>query len=514
MAACASLLIAGAAGLFLNKGNMSTPTPLKEVNFAISWVGGPSSWDPLDFDMANNIFAARMLYSTPVEATEDAELTSRVLTKYEVLNDGKEIQLTVKSDLKFEDGSPLNADDVAFAVARMAYVRPAFPVIESIVGLNEWRAQREPLKSYPKGIEVDGSKVTIHLARSETRPLFRLTLEIFSIIPRRCVDPLTNKLNCERPPESGPYKLAAGSFGNGGLTLTRREAISESYYPKKFNFQYIDSQRLREFLDANEGLPTVAFANDLDYPDAVLSEINANYATFPVAKSWHGMILLNPKRGPFDDLNCRRLFIQGFRQTFATLGLANHKQESSIFTALTPGYETADTLSTRGAGPETCTLQGQTLKWVRRGSRSPDFKVAIEATCERLGMRCEEIAAAGRPLAALLDSDVNLVSSSTGFWPADPLGDLQMLFTPNMHPAFNHITQDAELQTAIRAARAGDVGSAQALKDINRILFEKALYNVYTHHQYFYVAPKSQSASLRKTSLGLTVPYPWQLFSP
>jgi hypothetical protein len=43
-------------------------------------------------------------------------------------------------------------------------------------------------------------------------------------------------------------------------------------------------------------------------------------------------------------------------------------------------------------------------------------------------------------------------------------------------------------------------------------LFDKAIYNIYTHHQYFYVTGKEFDKSLREAPIGVTVPYPWQLF--
>jgi ABC-type transport system substrate-binding protein len=192
---CVTLLTAATFAAMSGIKTMTKPSGDMK-HFVISWVGSPSSWDPLDFDNAQNLFTARMLYATPVEASPTGDLVSRVLESFAVNSDSTVITLTVAPNLKFEDATPLTADDVAFAIARMAFVRPKFPVLESILGLDMWRKSSQPLKGYPQGISVSDRVVTIQLNKSELRPLFRFSLEPFSIIPRRCVDTATNKLKC------------------------------------------------------------------------------------------------------------------------------------------------------------------------------------------------------------------------------------------------------------------------------------------------------------------------------
>ncbi|NJL25055.1 MAG: hypothetical protein HC902_07690 [Calothrix sp. SM1_5_4] len=111
----------------------------------------------------------------------------------------------------------------------------------------------------------------------------------------------------------------------------------------------------------------------------------------------------------------------------------------------------------------------------------------------------------------LMDEGVAILSGSTGFWPLDPLGDLQMLFTQNMHKHLAAVASNSQLQSAIRAARGAHDG-IQNMHAINQILFDEAIYNIYTHHQYFYAAAKLQERVLRQSPIGVTVPYPWQVF--
>lgn len=486
-------------------------------NFVISWVGSPISWDPLDFDNANNLFAARMLYATPVEASRDGALTSRVLESFSVAPDQLKISLIVQDNLKYADGTPLTAHDVAFAIARMAYVRPQFPVLESIQGLMDWRTASNSLASFPTGIKVNGDEVSIHLTRAEPNALYRFTLEIFGIIPRRCIDTETNKLNCDRPPESGPYILASGGLKAKELEFARREGEASSA-PERIRFQFIEPSETEHVLSKEDG-NTVVFGSDLNYTDEDLSKLKERFAYLPTAKSWHGRFLINSRNPLLKSRECRQVLAQAIRNAFGDLKLQNHRLETSIFTELMPGYSPPDQLNY--ADPPTAPeieickakLRGQTLLWMRRGTRMDDFARALSYAAEKLEMKVSEVPAGSMTVPeAMNSSDVALVAGGTGFWPVDPFGDLQMLFTPNMHKHLAAVANNPQLQAAIRATRQSSSPPPDQLNLINQILFDEAIYNVFTHHQYMYLGSRSSESTLRRSPLGVTVPYPWQVF--
>lgn len=177
----------------------------REYRYIITETAGPNSFDPLDGDNTINLPVIRMIYATPLETGNNNQLSSRILESFKYEASKREIEWKVKSGLKYEDGTSIDAEDVAFAVARMAYTRPKFPILESIKGLNEWLQTNSPLKTLPKGITVSGSVVKIQFATEVDHPLFRFCLELFSVIPRKCVDIATNKITCKNIPESGPY---------------------------------------------------------------------------------------------------------------------------------------------------------------------------------------------------------------------------------------------------------------------------------------------------------------------
>ena len=509
---CSAFGAASVVAWLFFKGVPSDPPVVR--TFAISWTGAASSWDPLDFDMANNLFVARMLYATPLEASPQGEVTSRILSEFTVSSDGRTIRLDVKPGLQFEDGTPLTAEDVAISIARMAYVRPQFPVIESIEGLRDWLVWPDALSRFPHGVSIERNRVIVRLAKAEHRPLFRLSLEPFAVIPRRCLDLRANRLACPRPPESGPYRLAKGDLGASELVFERR--VEDASMPLRVRFTYPAARSSLSALEPGADPGTVVFANDLDFSDNELAMIRQRYAFLPVAKSWHGHFLLNPKARPFGDKDCRQVFADAFREKFRALESPWHSLETSIFTQLMPGYQPAADFTRPSLAPAARAralekLRGRSITWVRRRSRQESFARVITDVCRDLGMVCSELENAQKSMGELMDDGVAVLSASTGFWPLDPLGDLQMLFTPNLHSDLKAVWSNRGLQQAIRAARMSD-GSLGDLREVNRILFDDALYNVFTHHQYFYAAPKALERSFRDAPVGYAVPYPWQLF--
>jgi ABC-type transport system substrate-binding protein len=146
------------------------------ATFVITETGKFTSLDPLDGDSSQNLPVARMLYATPVEISSDNTLGSHVLESFEYNVEKKSIEWFVRNDLTYSDGSVISADDVAFAVARMAFSRPGFPVIRLIKGLKEWLRSDSPLKSYPEGIKISGNKIMIQLTEDYPHPQFRFCL--------------------------------------------------------------------------------------------------------------------------------------------------------------------------------------------------------------------------------------------------------------------------------------------------------------------------------------------------
>lgn len=487
--------------------------------YIITEANAPTSFDPLDADSTENLPAARMLYLTPLEISSKDALVSTVLESFKYDERHQRMTWVVRKGLTFSDGQLITPTDVAFGVARMAYKRPGFPVIEHIKGLTEWIKQPMALETFPVGIKVTGQKVEIEFARPVLHPLFRFCLELFSIIPKSSVDLKENKLKQPRPPSSGYYELvnqdASGWLFKKRANLT---AIHGEKAPPQILFQFKPSTDLVAFsreIDAN----TVAASNEGLFTPNELSEITRNTEMRSAPSSRYGGMYLNPNVAPFGKKECRQLFAHAFRTALESEHYEGFQCESSIFTKIMPGYLKPTELA-KGLPKfsNECreALKNATFQWgLVKGMRNFYFETAMRKAIAALGMEkvtYRELESKKEAYDLFFDGKIAVIFGASGFWPVDPAGDLQMLFTPNLHKALAFISHDEEFQRLIKKLQVEmDAKKRVALfETINRHLYDEALFNAYAHFRRFLITSKTHS--LKDIPLAITSAAPWQVF--
>lgn len=487
--------------------------------YVITETGKPTSFDPLDGDQTQNLPVARMIYTTPLEITSENTLASLVLESFSYDPAARKISWTVKSGLKFNDGSDLNTEDVVFAVTRMAFTRPQFPVVEDIIGIKEWIKEKTPLKSLPKGIKVSGNKIEISFSRSHQHPLFRFCLELFSVIPKKCVNLETNKISCEKLPGSGYYVLTKDSQDS----IHFNRSLQKSGYfsgPESIEFKYIPAvdvvKRFSDLPDTsivagNEGLFVL---NDLLAIKEKMKLQNLPATRFQVLQ-------INPTVGPFKDKICRQVFAEKFREHFSKLSKGVIRAESSIFVSIVPGYmsekelnlSVKDKVGSEKVKKCQAELAKSSFKWgYVKNEKNTLFFEALRLTLRELGLdKNEPVALESRKELAnqFMEGKVAVFNAGSGFWPLDPAGDLQMLFTPNLHKPLEHISKDEMLQTLIRKVQDNE-SDTNAFKSVNQYLYEEGMFNVYSHVRRFFAAKDAKL--LTEFPAAITSPSPWQVF--
>lgn len=483
-----------------------------QFRYIITETSAPSSLDPLDADNTANLPVARMIYATPLEAAVNNQLTSRILESFRYDAENRRIEWKVKPGIKYEDGTPLTADDVAFAVARMAYTRPKFPVIEAVDGLNDWIKAKSALKTFPKGITVSDNVVRIQFARTVDHPLFRFCLELFSIIPRKCVDSATNKITCTEIPESGLYKIAAQDQKQ--ITFVKRTGVSEPSAPSQIKFEYKTPTELAAELGKLDDATVVA-GNESFFAPGILHDLEGKLSVRYTPAARFSVIQINQSVGPFNDKKCRQLFAKTFRESYREIAKGS-PVEGSVFTKILPGYLSLKDLEGDGALSaseiQRCKdkLAKGTFPWgYAEPERDAIFFQALSRTFETLGIK------ATKPIVKqtrkefsdqFSEGKVAFFNAGSGFWALDPAGDMKMLLTPNLHKPLKHVSDDEKLQTLIGQLSS----SSSTYAKVNRYLFEEARFNVYTHVRRFFAAKNKNL--LGDVPFAITSPAPWQVF--
>lgn len=512
------LLILAAWGVFVMKNNMAA----NEVyTYVITETDPATSLDPLDADTTTNLPVARMIYATPLEIDNKGFLTSKVLQDFKYDQASNTINWTARAGLKYSDGSDITPEDIAFSVARMAYTRPSFPVLEDIEGVSTWVKEPHPLKSYPAGIKVDGSKITIHFAKKQEHPLFRFCLEIFSIIPKKCVNLETNKLSCADIPASGYYVSKSKTPNTWEFEKRDSEKIHGDLAPKFIRFEYWAPEATAGKISSINN-QTILSGNELKHSldEMGLIKNHSEVVFTPAARI--AVMLVNPEVEPFNDEKCRQVFAHVFRNTFAKFVKGTRPVESSVFTALLPGYLESSQLDIDDYGkltPEeirSCKekIKNHPLKWTAgTAGKNTLFANLMARVFEELEIPKQE-PIPNESIKNISDSfssgQVSIIMSNTGFWAFDPASDVQMLLTPNMHKALQFVARDEELQGLIRNLKADGGIQPEAFKKLNRYLHTQGLFNVFTHVRRFYAA--KDKSLIMDAPVSITSPAPWQVF--
>ncbi len=476
-----------------------------------------TSLDPLDADSSQNLPVARMIYATPLEMMPDNSLGSQVLESFDYDAATKTVRWVVREGNTFSNGTPITAEDIAFSVTRMAFARPKFPLIKLIEGIETWVQEAAPLTTYPSGIKVEGNVITIRLTKDYPHPLFRFCLELFSIIPKSCVDLSSNKITCEQIPMSGYYTLV--EKGDRKVTFARRSGVSQIQgrsYPNEIQFLY------RDAMDAFWGLPlesenTVILSSESKVPKEELAKVASHFHIGYTPAAWFTILQLNPRVHPFSDANCRRLFAEAFRKNHAAL--SGGPVESSVFTKMVAGYkdqaELQNALQPDSEVLGTCRkkMMGAKVPWGFESSTPDTFSKAIVQTAEGLGIEIlgpKKFSSRKDEVENFIAGKSAMMYGRTGFWALDPSGDIQMLFTPNLHKGLQHFWQDEKLQDLLAVVVKDGKVDKNVFDAINAYLFADAKFNVYSHIRRFY-ASKNENL-VRHFPIGITSPSPWQLF--
>jgi peptide/nickel transport system substrate-binding protein len=79
----------------------------------------PATFDPLQADNSTVDEVVQPLYDTLVDYDADNELYNELATEYSVAEDGMSIDVTLRDDATFHDGTPVTAEDVAYTLDRI-----------------------------------------------------------------------------------------------------------------------------------------------------------------------------------------------------------------------------------------------------------------------------------------------------------------------------------------------------------------------------------------------------------
>ncbi len=93
------------------------PAAAKDL-FVVDLVNEPSSLDPQKQWNPDSYYVYRNVFDNLLTRDNDGKIVPQIATKWDYKSP-TEIVFTLRSDVKFHDGQPLTAEDVAFSVNRI-----------------------------------------------------------------------------------------------------------------------------------------------------------------------------------------------------------------------------------------------------------------------------------------------------------------------------------------------------------------------------------------------------------
>lgn len=484
--------------------------PSDSLDYIITETGFFDSLDPLDADKTQNLPVARMLFSTPIEIDKDGRLSSRVLSSFFYNEKSKQLIFTLKKGPLFSDGSPIRCKDIVLAITRMLYFRPDFPIIKHILGKDNWLKNKFPLQHLPEGITFDENQIKISFNKDVPNSLFRLSLELFSIVRYEEIDLKSGKLNSKNFATSGPYLIAKKE--PKFIIFSRREEPNIRYKTITFKYKKISEIKEKDFTPN-----TIISGNEADLisSNKKLLFYSSNLQWMPSSR--FATIRLNTHRSPFKNKLCRLFFAEQLRSVIKKF-YSDITIEGSLFTNLIPGYINHEALRSELYNLST-TDEKKCLKEIRDSS----IKLAeSENTTLKLGLdliilTLKHINVKNVSVKSNLNNsqitdefasgNLSIVAGSSGFWALDPVGDVEMYFTKNLHKTLKYVWEDKDLYSLIE--KIDPKMTKLSLEKINKHMFRESRLGIFMHFRRFYATHKD--LKIDKILASTSISPPWLL---
>lgn len=267
----------------------------------------------------------------------------------DVNGDCKTWEYTLKTGLKYQDGTEITAADVAYGVARS--FTPELG--EGAQFLQNWLQESRDYKGpydgekIPPGVAVDGNKITFSFDKARCELPFAVAMPNTAPVP----EGKDTKADYDKKPfSSGPYKIESRTIDES-MTLVRNEfwdAATDPIrhnYPDKFVFKFgNEPQDTSVRIEANAGGDENLFTFSQVFPD-MLSQVTADKAKYDGryvegSQKYNGYIAINNNR--VKDLATRQALNYAFpRDRWVQLqgGEYASKASTTFMTPSVPGYK-------------------------------------------------------------------------------------------------------------------------------------------------------------------------------
>jgi ABC-type transport system substrate-binding protein len=314
--------------------------------------------------MAYDAIGWQMLYAVNISllnypdkpAPEGSRLVPEAAAGFpRVSRDGKTYTFTVRSGLKFSDGSPVTAAAFKRAIERAAdpqQASPAIAFLHDVVGAD---ARNEGKARSVAGVTANGQTLVIKLVQASPTFLAELAMPFFGAVkPSMAIDPKGISVF----PSAGPYRIVSRAIGQS-LTLARNPNYKGNRPANADRIVYtVNTDQNQSLLQVRagqadydaSGVPPTAHA-DLAQQFGVRKGGAGRY--FVNSYMGVGYVALNTSRAPFSRVNIRKAanFAIDRPAMVRVSGKFYGKRTDQILPPSLQGYREATLYPIKGADP-------------------------------------------------------------------------------------------------------------------------------------------------------------------
>jgi len=314
--------------------------------------------------MAYDAIGWQMLYAVNISllnypdkpAPEGSRLVPEAAAGFpRVSRDGKTYTFTVRSGLKFSDGSPVTAAAFKRAIERAAdpqQASPAIAFLHDVVGAD---ARNQGKARSVAGVTANGQKLVVKLVQASPTFLAELAMPFFGAVkPSMAIDPKGISVF----PSAGPYRIVSRAIGQS-LTLARNPNYKGSRPANADRIVYtVNTDQNQSLLQVRagqadydaSGVPPTAHA-DLAQQYGVKKGGAGRY--FVNSYMGVGYVALNTSRAPFSRVNIRKAanFAIDRPAMVRVSGKFYGKRTDQILPPSLQGYREATLYPIKGADP-------------------------------------------------------------------------------------------------------------------------------------------------------------------
>lgn len=270
-------------------------------------------WDPIGSGSLSSVQAYSQLYNQLVQydTVETTKIICDLCSGWEISNGGQTFTFKIRSGIKWQDGSDLTAEDIAFTMAR--YMNPDVPIGRSGLFRNY------TLPAEENGVRaVDADTVEFNLSFPSGAFIKFLALDYVKVLPKSLLEQDIDLNQAENiisnKSGSGPFMLTDYQRGNSYSVVKNPNYFKEGrpYFDSIDHFIITDTGTLIAQFKAgqlemmNGGFSNLQPTEYLQLDADTTGTANGHVTAHPLGGTFNVLFMVNSKKAPFDDIRVRK----------------------------------------------------------------------------------------------------------------------------------------------------------------------------------------------------------------